>query len=652
MKTFLDKCKDAYYNTENFYVVSDEDEKLLSENGFQIASGTQVTDAIFDMIQRKVAEQDKSVMNVGSPVRGAKIKLPIPLGSMEECHEGELGAWVNTDLAYVLSAKLDGCSCLVHYQDGKLDKAYSRGDGVEGQDITYMLQHMKHVKQTLEESFTGYVRGELIIPKSQFMTVITLFKNELNKIYKNARNLVAGQVNAIKPDKIYLDNTHFVCYYIDDFAGNKLEMFDKIKELGIEVANYTITPGSIATEKNMQMIIQSLKENYDYECDGIILTVKDDFPVFHGFETGTLNPKDSRKYKVGANETAVETVVKGIIWQIGKSGTLAPVVFFDTVHLDGVDINFASGHSYQQMVDMGIGVGSRVIVSRHGSVIPEVDSCLDKIGLQMENNLPIAHIKCIDAEGRISFVKADVAVVGAYLKYVGNDLAILRELRIQQLVYFGSEMGLEYFGEGNVRALLNAYPMLNIESLIKLSEESFTDVIGTNGSKIYYSMKHALSKATPAKFYSAVDALGEASGIGEKKLQALFDVYDTLDLTMDQILSVSGWAEKSAKKLLESKESINHWSTFLIENNIKLASSKVAVVSSKCAGLEVCFTGVRDSNMEEFIKSNGGKIASSVTKTCNLLVADNINGTSGKITKAKEKGIKLISYDDALKIFV
>lgn len=251
---------------------------------------------MFDKIQKEVAETDKEAMTVGSPIRGAKIDLPVIMGSMDELHEGELINWIKP-IDYVVSTKLDGCSCLVHYTNGQLDKAFSRGDGRQGQDITKMILDMVSVPKTLTSDFTGYIRGELILKKSQFLELTTRYKEEMGKIYKNARNLVAGKVNSIDTDPLFSEYGHLVCYFIDDFEGTEDEMFQKLQGLGIETAEHWVLNGQTFTEEGLTNLILMLKQQYDYEIDGVILTQNVVQSGYEGFEANGLNPKNPENIK-------------------------------------------------------------------------------------------------------------------------------------------------------------------------------------------------------------------------------------------------------------------------------------------------------------------------------------------------------------------
>ena len=144
----LKKASDCYYNTEDFYEATQEEMAAVTET-FQIPCQSMMTDAMFDEIYKRAKDLYPSnpyFLSVGSEVRTGKIKLPIPLGSMTEVKEGELRNWISPMSMYCVSAKLDGCSCLLAYDSGELKIAYSRGDGFNGQDITRTVKQLLGVK--------------------------------------------------------------------------------------------------------------------------------------------------------------------------------------------------------------------------------------------------------------------------------------------------------------------------------------------------------------------------------------------------------------------------------------------------------------------------------------------------------------------------
>jgi len=147
----------------------------------------------------------------------------------------------------------------------------------------------------------------------------------------------------------------------------------------------------------------------------------------------------------------------------------------------------------------------------------------------------------------------------------------------------------------------------------------------------------------------SIDCFG--SGIGVKKLDKLWDEYETFDLSLAQICNVNGWGEKTAQQLLQHLWLYDDWAKWLSDNGICFKSKKDVVEGDKFKGLVVVFTGVRSKQMELTIQKNGGKVVSSCTKDCNLVVAEDPQGSSGKLKKARENGVKIISLMEAMDLF-
>ena len=367
----LKKASDCYYNTENFYEATEEEvQAVIDELGIPCQS--MMTDSMFDEIYKRAKDLYPSnpyFLSVGSEVRTGKVKLPIPLGSMTEVKEDELRNWISPMTMYCVSAKLDGCSCLLAYDSGELKIAYSRGDGFNGQDISRTVKQLLGALNNLGVDFTGFVRGEIIIPKDNIPKCIAELKEETGKEYKNGRNLTAGQLNAETANKAFIKYAHFVAYYIDGWKGTTKEMFNKLSELGFETPVNKLYMEEEITDEFMRDLIAKIKQFYVYECDGVICTMNEIDEEHKGFETGTLNPKASRKVKFGISESA-ETELINIVWQIGKNYKFTPVGILNPINIQGTTINRVSLNNFKFIIDNNIKIGCRGLIKRAGSVIP------------------------------------------------------------------------------------------------------------------------------------------------------------------------------------------------------------------------------------------------------------------------------------------
>lgn len=229
---------------------------------------------------------------------------------------------------------------------------------------------------------------------------------------------------------------------------------------------------------------------------------------------------------------------------------------------------------------------------------------------------------------------------------------MITEMMLQKMVYFCSTLNVDFAGEGNIRRLMDITENYNMDvsNLLLLPKDVFEDAIGINGIKFYNSLHKAVNEVDICKFMDATGAFGQ--GIGELKLQKIYDVYKELPFDKNKVLEVEGWAEKTAEQYMSQYVYAITWVEFLAkELNKTFEYKEVEVKSNDYNGLAVVFTGIRDKEMEQIITENGGKVLSGVSKNCNLVITKDVNSSSSKIVKAKSLGIEVISYNEALERF-
>lgn len=629
----LKKCDDTYTNLGEYYIFTDDDKKNVTE----IEDYNESTDDVYDMLKEIAKNKFPNEIyfqSVGSEVRGEKVKLPLPLGSMNELKFGELKDWIIESTDYVVDDKLDGISCLNYYENGVLKESFTRGDGYNGCIITNKVKLFKNSVSLLKNNFSGYIRGEIIIPKNDEEKVINELEKECGKRYKNIRNLCAGILNKKSISNVFSKYAHFVSYYIDKWDGTTFNMFEKLKELGLETPEYKLYKWDEITDESMIENFRNARENGKYEYDGIIITMNKTDNKHLGFETSSLNPKNSRKYKVGRMDNYQKTIVEDIEWNISKDAIFKPRVKVKPIDIQGVTINWVTGHNYKTIVDNGIGIGSEVLICRRGSVIPHIENVIEPVFDENSFNLP----EC---------VRIDENGVELELDYSEcPDTEIIDEVEIQKIIYFCSKLGVDFAGEGNIRRIMNEYIEEDgIEQLIETDIETYQEEIGVNGIKFYGSLHKKLKDVDICDFMDAVGAFGR--GIGSKKLQKVIDKYNTLDVTYEQLMETEGFAEISSQQYIDNLIYYHQWMEYMDNIGYPIKIKEKKVVSNECANVNICFTGVRDKDLEDIIKEKGGKICSSITKVCNVLVAKDPNSGSSKLKKAIDNGVEIISLEEA-----
>jgi len=637
----LKKASDCYYNTADYYCMSEDEVNCIVQN-LHIPCQNDVTDAMYDEIYSRAKalySTNPFFLSVGSEVRGDKVKLPIPLGSMVEVKLGEIQNWLNPG-HYCISDKLDGISCLLAYENGKLKIAYTRGNGFEGQDITRHILKMTYCPKELTESFTGYIRGEIIIPKDNIQKCIGELREEIGKEYKNGRNLCAGQLNAKECADSFVKCVHFVAYYIDGWKEETHKMFDKLTLLGFESAKYRISNNLFITDEYLTKILQNVKLNGDYECDGIIITQDVIDEEHQGFETSSLNPKASRKFKIsGLDETFVSTI-ENITWQISKDFLLKPVINITPTDHNGVTISNISGNNYKFLIDNDLRIGTVIKGKRSGDVIPQYVETIEK-STRKEDPYNLNQFG-------IEIGRDGVELVFLGTEDTNPELCV--EAYTQKTLYFCNKLGVEFGGYGNIKKLMEEtrdyrFPY---QHLCTLPKEVFESAIGVNGVKFYNSLHEKLIRATPCQLCDACGVFGR--GIGELKLQKIVDNYDELPNDYTKVITTDGWAEKTTEQYISNYLNYIDMVEFFQRNNMWKGFETIKT-STKYSNVKVVFTGVRNAELEQSIRINGGKVLTSFTKECNLVIAKDPMSSSGKLKKARENGVEIISLVDALNRF-
>lgn len=642
--TLLKHCQDAYA-LGHYYKLSKEEAESLNEAG--LIEGTEITDIFYDYLFYKYSNiypENQFFYEVGKSDAGYGEEVDLsmcPAGSMEELKEHEFDKWKICD-SYVVSAKLDGCSLILFYKDGYLEKASTRGDGLKGFDVTRHIVNLPTIPYRLADcNDTVIIRGELIISKENWPLCKAELEQRFGKSFANARNTIAGYLNSKQTNMVVAKYAEFLAYAVNNDHTEDQKFID-LQEYGFKVPIYWIYHWTEINEITLKETIKQIKEHYNYECDGVIATLVNT-DLLPGYETNTLNPRCSRKYKVGMADEAKETTITNIRWQISKDAMLKPVVEIDPVILDGATVSNVTANNYSTVESLGLGIGARIKVKRAGMVIPFLEEVL----------VPAVEPAKPDLPYKISGVEA---------VYVGDDPEILKEIALQKLIFSTKALDIDQAAEGNLRKISDEYwemvnslpgsDYMNLLDLILTDEDTLVNIIGKNGKKLYKSLHERVKSITEPELFDALGTFGR--GIGKTKLQKIYDVYGHLSPTYEELMALEGFSDITAKQILLYESEYKRIKEVLSNmEQVKLVEKQeVQVKSDKYKDYVVCFTGVRSDNLTRIINENGGHASDNWTKQVNLLIAKDPNSNSGKAKKAREKGIKIISLQEAEQIFV
>lgn len=595
-----------------------------------------IPDSQYDSLKRTLQELDPSneyLQSVGSSIRGGKVDLPYPMGSLDQIYEGDYRKWIarkdasNSDI--VVTEKLDGVSVLLLYSNGRLTHAYSRGNGIQGADITRHISKIPSVPKRLKEPKTLVVRAEAILANS-------LFFSKHTSSYKNARQMVAGCLNRKETSQELLDDFSVVAYELVDIqewdSMTKTESLNYMKNLGFETVWHETIKSSTISDSLLKSFLSKYKETSKYELDGIVLTINEYKDLKNVSSRDSLNPEHSVKFKELDAESIVETLVKGVHWKVSKSGLWKPRVEIEPVELFGTTVTYATGFNGKFIQDSGIGKGAKITITKAGSVIPYILSVIKPATPMMP------------PEGSWEWNENRVECL-----VVGDDA----ESQIMQAVHFFSTLEVEQLKETSLRKLLKNYPpsTWSFESIvldvIDLLDVHWEKSLGKNGLKIHNSLHSKLSSLNPAKLLGGSPFFGMGFGVRKaNKILREMSLEEFLNCSDSAIIEgIEGFAETSSTVV----EGIPKFKRFLgtIKNYVIINNKKDDKSGEKdFSGMVAVFTGFRDKELQEEFESFSGKVTSAVSSKTTILVAADVKSNSGKVKKAKDLGIPIYAYDE------
>lgn len=591
-----------------------------------------ITDEEYDCIKRVTQQMDPYhpyFGSVGVSVRTGKTKLPFTMGSLDQLYQGGdvahwLDKWNLNGETFIVSHKLDGVSGMIVYDaNGNFSASYSRGDGVEGAVLDRHVTKFNNVPMTncLENLV---VRGEIIFSKEHFTVVSTKIKTKGGTFYKNARNCIAGLMNAEEIDRSVYPYIDFVAYEMVNSTLSKSAQLETLQQLGFKVPSYQKATSDMLTDVILETFIDQARRG-SYEVDGVVVDVDSATKRQNMIHTkDTLNPGYAIKYKLADSANCAHTTVTHVEWSPSKHGYLKPVVVFEPVNLCGVTITRATGFNAGFIRDNGVGPGCVVEIVRSGDVIPFINRVVSKATSQFPTDVWEWNETNVDA---------------VLVNPEHHD-----EVLINRNVDFFATLGVTHLKEGNIRELFK-HGMTEVADIINASEQTLVSFLGENGHKIFRSINDKLQNV---QLYELLGAHSMHRGIGVRKIKKIFNSigYSMLqeDISVERLASIDGFDTKTA---VMAKGAIDAFKPFFdrIHEKVTLSSSDVVDGNSPLKGNVYVFTGFRDNKLEKRLEKAGATVASGVSKKVTAVIAKDIKENSTKIQKAEGLGITVTSLE-------
>ena len=609
----------------------------------------EISDAEFDKLwdQLKELNPDSPILKKVGADSGnfAKTAHVMPMGSQEKAANPEqFLEWANKHVynEYLVEYKLDGASLELQYQNGELVKAVTRGNGSIGDDITANAKKMKGVLPQIicngkKLPFTGGVRGEVIMTHEvhqKYFSDKANCRNAANGLMKRKDGQGSEYLTLITYDALSTDG--------QVYFSTEQEKIKWLIDCGFNVVKLVIC-------KNPQRVIayrakvMEERKALDYDIDGLV--VKESKINFE--DAARARPDRQIAFKFSLEE-AVSTLRK-VEWSINGS-TYTPVAIFDEVELNGTKVQRASLANPDTMRNLGVKIGSHVVVVKRGEIIPKIESVVEEKNIETSEipyplECEVCGSKLVDEGSRL---------------YCPNKKCSKRILH--QLLKFQQIVDIRDLGETLITQLFNDKVLQSISDIYKLTVESLTPYFlneesieaekrSLGAEKVYKSIQaHRNIKLSTFLAGFDIDDFGETTA--EKLISAGFNTLEKiLSAKEEEIANVYGFAAIMAHTIKEGlTENAEEMQSLVNSGVISLQSA----LDGKLSGKSFCFTGelttMKRADAEQLVKKNGGSVKSSVTKDLSYLVTNDTTSGSSKNQKAAKLGIPVISEKDFLEL--
>ena len=548
----------------------------------------------------------------------------------------------------VLSWKLDGLTIVLTYNNGKLIRGVTRGNGIIGEVVTENVKQFKNIPFTIPYKGELVVRGEAVIKYSDFEKMNGGYSDDEGQ-YKNPRNLCSGSVRQLDSKITAERNVNCIIFSListsDDILPNSvIERFKWLKSLGFEVVE------SVKVNKdNLSDTVLSFKEKiptYDIPSDGLVLTFDD---VEYGLSLGTTAkyPRHSIAFKW--KDETVDSVLRKIEWSASRTGLINPVAVFDPVELEGTIVSRASVHNISIMRSLKLGIGDTVKVFKANMIIPQIASDVEKSdNIEIPKNCPVCNheTEIIDNNG---------------VKYLScpNDFCHAKFIKKLDLFTSRNAMNIDGISEQILTRLFKENMVNEFSDLYHL--DRYKDAIinfDGFGLKSYNNMIKSIEKSRKVKLANFIYALG-ISEIGFSRAKLICKKFDNdigkvRNLTFEDLNNIDGLGEVIANKWVETFNNPDFIKSFEdVLKELEFIDVKTNKEESKLDNLTFVITGSVNNfknrdELIEYIENLGGKVVKAISNNVDYLINNDVTSTSTKNKKAKELGIKIISEEDLL----
>ena len=664
--------------------------KAIHHHNYQyyILDNPDISDYDFDMLLNELIALEKefpSLIQPDSPTQKVgggvtkqfvQVKHSRPMLSLSNTYsEGELEEFFtrvknllgHDNVDYVCELKYDGVAISIKYADGILTQALTRGDGVQGDDVTANIKTIKSVPLRLHGNYPPEleVRGEVIMPHDSFLKLNQEREDIGETPFANPRNAASGSLKLQQSSLVAKRGLDCILYFVYDDYHSFFSHYDSIKsigEYGFKIEPYFKICHDKQDVFNFINYWDKERKNLPFDIDGIVIKVNNlSYQQQLGFTA--KNPRWAIAYKFQAERAC--TTLLSIDYQVGRTGVVTPVANMEPVLLAGTIVKRATMHNADFIRDMDIRTGDKVYIEKGGEIIPKIVAVdtehrsADSQPLQFISRCPHCGTLLVRNEGEAAYYCPNnrycpPQIKGKLIHFIGRKAMNIEDL--------GEEKIELLFDNGLVRNIADFY-RLDYDKLIGLTkiytQNDQTRTIAFR-EKTVENILSAIDKSKQQTFEKVLFAIG-IRYVGEtsaKKIAKHFGNIDNLkQASLEQLMEVEDVGEKVAQSVIQYLADDHNWQIIqdLRAFGVQMSCRQTQeILSEKLQGLTFVVSGSFDTperrkEIEEMIELHGGKKVDSVSKKVNYIIAGANMGPS-KLSKARDLGIPIITEQDFLKM--
>jgi DNA ligase (NAD+) len=616
------------------------------------------TDEVYDKLYHEVVAFEEKNLNevlknsptqrIGDAVSSGFTKAPhlSRMWSLEDIFDSEgLEKWLtktyklDSNISFYCEPKFDGASLNLVYENGELIQGITRGDGTVGELITQNVKTIKSIPLTIEHKQRIEIRGEVVIFKDEFDKINEARLKADEAVFANPRNAAAGSLRQLDSSITASRNLVFLPYGVGEDSLEHRLLSDKmtyIYELGFRKPPESSMCQGYDEIEAIYEVMKNDRDSYSMMLDGMVIKVNE---IASQIDMGytVKNPRFSVAYKFPAVEKI--TTVNGIVLQVGRSGAVTPVAQVEPTDIDGVVVERATLHNFDEIDRKDIRLNDKVIILRSGDVIPKIIKVLthERDGSEVPYPRPTECPVC----------QSELLDEGVLLKCQNLEC----EARVvNSIIYFASKPCLNIDGLGNkiVEALFTSGLVKSVVDLFDLTLDKLLALEGFKEKKSQ-NLLNSLEDAKGCDYWRFINSLG-IEHVGEVASKTLSENFGSsfIDASKEAIVSCDGIGEEMAESVLEFVR-VNRETILNLQEILKPLEplQKAEAVENPFKGTTAVLTGTMSesrSAIKEMLEEFGAKVSGSVSKKTDFLIYGEDAGS--KYDKAMSLGVECLTEDE------